>query len=247
MIAGRDLLPPSSGGHSGGHSGGGGGGGGRSGGGGGGGKGGGGGSGASANLVKASTATKNATVSVRTAINTAIKTKVNAATANIPITAGNEISPATVRSVVKAIDAAAKNKGIAVTPQMNISKTSAGKLVSRVSFNPKLFTSKTNIKLGVALDDKSLRTSLSKSYKNKMQMVKFTQKGSFGMPVTVTANMDLTGMNLQTLRFYNYDSTKKRLTRIAVPNYTIDQLGYLHFTTNMGETVVITDSSFLKK
>ncbi|MDD4760997.1 MAG: hypothetical protein PHU66_09340, partial [Bacteroidaceae bacterium] len=64
------------------------------------------------NLVKASTATKNATASVRTAINTAIKTKVNAATANIPITAGNEISPATVRSVVKAIDAAAKNKGM---------------------------------------------------------------------------------------------------------------------------------------
>ena len=242
MIAGRNLLyaPPSGGGSSGGHSGGGGGGG-------GGGKGGGGGSGASANLVKAATVTKSATAVVTNSISNALKANLKTTAANIPITAGWEISPATVKSVVNAINAAAKNKGVAITPAMTLTKTSAGKVVSSISFNPLKFTSLKNVQLGVALDDKASRTALSKLYQNNMQMVKFTQAGAFGMDVTVTAKLNLTGMNTKTLQFYTYDRTKKTLTPIATPNYSIDKNGYLHFTTNMGNTVVITDSALQKK
>ena len=239
MIAGRNLLytPPSDGGHSGGHSGGGGGG--------GGGKGGGG--GASANLVKAATVTKSATAAVTNSISNALKANLKTTAANIPITAGSEISPATVKSVVKAINATAKNKGVAITPAMTLTKTSAGKVVSSISFNPMKFTSLKNVQLGVALDDKASRTALSKLYRNNMQMVKFTQTGAFGMDVAVTAKLNLASSNTKTLLFYTYDRTKKTLTPIATPNYSIDKNGYLHFTTNMGNTVVITDSVLQKK
>lgn len=256
LIAGRDLLyKPSSGSHSSGghshHSGGGGGGGGHSGGGGGGGsKGGSSAGGAAANLVKASTVSKNATSAVRSAVSTALKSKVNTATANIKITAGNEISPATVRSILKTINSvnASTNKnGIAVTPNLTLGKLKAGKLESRISFNPMLFTSKTNVKLGVALKDKAATTILSKYYKNKTQMVKFSQKGAFGMPVRVTAKLDLSKLNQQTLRFYAYDRANRTIKRIVEPNYTVDQLGYLHFTTNTGDTVVITDTALIRK
>ena len=229
-----------SGGNSGGHSGGGGGGG-------GGGKGGGGGSGASANLVKAATVTKSATAAVTNSISNALKANLKTTAANISITAGSEISPATVKSVVNAINAAAKNKGVVITPAMTLTKTSAGKVVSSISFNPMKFTSLKNVQLGVALDDKASRTALSKLYRNNMQMVKFTQTGAFGMDVTVTAKLNLAGMNTKTLQFYTYDRTKKTLTPIAAPNYSIDKNGYLHFTTNMGNTVVITDSVLQKK
>jgi len=235
----RLFIPTNNGGSSGGHSGGGGGG--------GGGKGGGGGGSASANLVKAATVTKSATAAVTNSISNALKANLKTTVANIPITAGTEISSATVKSVVKAINAAAKNKGVAITPAMTFTKTSTGKVASSISFNPMKFTSLKNVQLGVTLDDKASRTALSKLYRNNMQMVKFTQTGAFGMDVTVTAKLNLTGMNTKTLQFYTYDRTKKTLTQITLPNYSIDKNGYLHFTTNMGNTVIITDSVLQKK
>ena len=212
-----------------------------------GGGGGGGGGSASANLVKASAVSRNATTSINAAVAAAIKNKLAAATVSISIPSGNEISPAAVKSIVRTISAAAKGKPVAVTPMLTLTKASNGKLVSSISFNPLKFTSKTNIKLGVAVDDKASRTALSKVYRNKMQLIKFSQTGAFGMDVTVTAKLDFTGFNQNTLRFYTYDRTKKALVEIAAPNFWFDQSGNLHFTTNMGNTVIVTDSALVKK
>lgn len=197
--------------------------------------------------MKASAVSKNATASINAAIAAAIKNKLAAATVSITIPSGNEISPATVKSIVRTITAATKGKSVAVTPMLTLTKASNGKLVSSISFNPLKFTSKSNVKLGVAVDDKASRTALSKVYRNKMQLVKFSQTGSFGMDVNVTAKLDFTGFNKNTLHFYTYDRTKKTLTQIAAPNFWFDQSGNLHFTTNTGNTVVVTDSALVKK
>ena len=73
------------------------------------------------------------------------------------------------------------------------------------------------------------------------QIGNLAHQGSFGMPVEVAVKADLSALNTNTLRFYNYDASTNVYTLIENSQYFIDTNGYLHFTTTVGGPVIVTD------
>ena len=213
----------------------------------------GGGGSANVNLIRSATVTKSTTTAVSNAIAAAKKAGLTSTIATVTVKTGTEISPQTVRAIVKAANAAAANKGVAVNTLLSIENwkvdrnTGKNVLNYRASFDPAKWTAATNLKFSLRTDDLSVRTAFEKIYVNQMAIIRFDQKGSLGMPVTITVKPDLSKLNTQTLYFYAYDQTSKSITQIAAPNYWFDKSGYLHFTTTMGNHVIITDRPLVKK
>ncbi|RLL06950.1 hypothetical protein D4A47_13500 [Anaerotruncus massiliensis (ex Liu et al. 2021)] len=197
--------------------------------------------------------TKSTTTAVSNAIAAAKKAGLASTTATVTVKTGTEISPQTVRAIVKAANTAAAKKGVAVNTILSIENwkvdrnTGKNVLNYRAAFDPAKWTAATNLKFSLRTDDLSVRTAFEKIYANQMAIIKFDQKGSFGMPVMITVKPDLSKLNTQTLYFYAYDQTNKTITQIAAPNNWFDKSGYLHFTTTMGNHVIITDRPLVKK
>ena len=61
------------------------------------------------------------------------------------------------------------------------------------------------------------------------------------MNIDAAVKVDLTGMNTKNLLFYSYNSKTNRYTPITNADAYMDENGFLHFTTNMGGDLVITD------
>jgi hypothetical protein len=74
----------------------------------------------------------------------------------------------------------------------------------------------------------------------KLSVIVFDQSGSFGMTVQVSAKADLAGLSTESLYLYAYDNSIPGYRRIG-ENYRIDANGYLHFTTNLGGDIVISN------
>ncbi len=89
--------------------------------------------------------------------------------------------------------------------------------------------------------------SLSKYYTNKFVAVDFLQGGSFGTNIQVAALVDLSGMDTSHLYFASYDAVENTMVTIDAPNYSVDAKGYLHFTTNVGGTILISDKPITKR
>lgn len=75
----------------------------------------------------------------------------------------------------------------------------------------------------------------------QVRVVHFDHRGEWGQEVRVAARVDLTGMNTDNLHFYSYDAQTNIGTRIVAPNYSIDGNGFLHFSTPLAGSIVITD------
>ena len=87
----------------------------------------------------------------------------------------------------------------------------------------------------------------ARTYSNKFAHVFFMQKGSFGTTVQVATRVNLSGLNTSSLLFYSYDWFANQYTVIENPNYSIDEYGYLHFSTSMGGSILITDQPLTAK
>lgn len=84
-------------------------------------------------------------------------------------------------------------------------------------------------------------------YSNKVVNIDFVQQGSFGTTVQVAAKVNLEGLDTSSLVFYSYDLLTNKFTPVQNANYTIDSAGYLHFSTDLGGTILITDRPLTKK
>ena len=78
-------------------------------------------------------------------------------------------------------------------------------------------------------------------FTNNVVAVSFEHQGAFGTYIRVAVRVDLTNLNTESLIFYAYDRASNRYTLLEAPNYRIDALGFLHFSTPVGGDIIITD------
>ena len=81
----------------------------------------------------------------------------------------------------------------------------------------------------------------SSSFENNVKILSIDHNGSFGHDVRVCVNIDLEGKDLTKLKFYWFDEKNNKYNEIKNPNYKIDENGFLHFSTQHGGDIIITD------
>lgn len=124
--------------------------------------------------------------------------------------------------------------------------TADNKMVQgRLYVDPSLFDEETTrIKLAVYTDKENTgdaRKNLKKLYGNRITVIRCGQNGSYGVRLRISAMADLAGLDKDSLYFYSYNRTTQVLSQIKNPNYSINDAGYLHFYTNKGGDIVISD------
>lgn len=103
------------------------------------------------------------------------------------------------------------------------------------------------VRLGLRQGDTQVSALFGKYFVNRIRVLSFTQKGPFGAPVRVKTKLSLSGLDTKTLVFYRYDKEKNQYTLLTDPRYTVDKNSFLSFTTETGDTIIITDSPLIKK
>ena len=151
------------------------------------------------------------------------------------------ITVAALKAVLKAAVKAEK------APIVHADVTKDGKVESRLYIDPSLMKGNGEIKLGVTLGDEKVTTKFDQYFKNDIAVVKFDQTGSFGMSIKAAVKLDLSKLDTKALVFYSYNPKTNTYTKMTAPNYRIDANGYLHFTTSMGNCVIVTDQPLARK
>ena len=92
-----------------------------------------------------------------------------------------------------------------------------------------------------------VRSLFEKWYKNKIRVISLNQKLDWKSPVTVSAKVDISGMNITNLYFYAYNAETDTYRIITTPNYWIDTNGNLRFTTPYAGEIVISDGKLERR
>lgn len=123
--------------------------------------------------------------------------------------------------------------------------TMEGKAVGvRITVNPSAATKGV---VPVAFPDKEAAARYEKKYDNQFAVLQFLQEGSFGTAVGVAARLDLKLLNTKSLHFYSLNPITNQYTLVENTGYSLDDKGYLTFTTTHGGTMLITDKPLKKK
>ncbi|MCL2050511.1 MAG: hypothetical protein FWG91_02090 [Lachnospiraceae bacterium] len=83
--------------------------------------------------------------------------------------------------------------------------------------------------------------TFQKFFQNDIKMVSLDHQGNFGHDVRIAAKVDVSRMNTSNLYFYSYSAKTNRYIRIERTNYKIDANGYVHFSTDVGGDIIISD------
>lgn len=162
------------------------------------------------------------------------------ASAEVKVKNAGSITPEALRSM-RLTTEAAKGKAKLLAD----STSPDGKIAARLYIDPeKSFYVDKEIKLGVSMEQKDTQKTQStfeRYFDNKVSVVHFDHEGAFGMSIDAAVKVDLTGMNTKNLLFYSYNPKTNRYTPITNADAYMDENGFLHFTTNMGGDLVITD------
>lgn len=185
--------------------------------------------------------TSYSTTDIANLVTAAVQAKTTSGSATAILNNPRSLTPDMINTAKNTAKTVSAQKGLSITPLLACDTTAGGSVVSRLYITPSAWTSKTEISMGFQREDAGVQNLFTTWYRNPLRVVKFEHAGSFGMPVTVAVKLDLTGMNTQNLKFYNYSTTTNRYTLITKPNYSVDNSGYLYFTTNQGGNVLITD------
>jgi len=125
---------------------------------------------------------------------------------------------------------------------------SGNAVVGRLVFNPANATKDTQ--LGVYVDSSrtgATKTRFEKFFTNRIAVVSLGQQGSYGMNVRVTAKVNLSGHNINSLNFYAFNKTTNAYNRITAPNYSMDANGYIRFNTSLGGDIVISNGALARR
>lgn len=203
-----------------------------------------------------SVGTANATKATATAAASAVKQAVatGADKANVRVAFANvkELSTDVLSSVAKAAVNAGKGMDVSVVVNADTVDPKTGAVAARMSVDvAKALQSgqdiNTTIEVGSASKTNvAVKEHLEKYFENTVETVTFGQKGSFGMDVPVAVKADLSGLNTDSLHFYSYDVATNQYSEVQA-EYSIDNNGYLHFTTPVGNSIAITDAPLKAK
>ncbi|MCL2056664.1 MAG: hypothetical protein FWH02_05530, partial [Oscillospiraceae bacterium] len=158
----------------------------------------------------------------------AVTTARNRGSTNAIVTVRNGRS--ITRGALDRMQATAANSRM--NAQLNSDTMSGNTVAGRISMLAGRATLNSDIQLGVHIDENSVKATrdfFGRWYRNKLQVVSLSQKGSYGMVTRISAKVNLSGMNARNLEFYTYDSKSNTLRRIAAPQYLVDSNGYLQF------------------
>ncbi|MEG0898145.1 MAG: hypothetical protein RSF40_00350, partial [Oscillospiraceae bacterium] len=124
------------------------------------------------------------------------------------------------------------------------------KMVARLYLQPAdLKAMKSDFKLGIRTDKEAIAKTkkIFSCFKNEMAIISMEQVGKLGFNLHMAVKADLSKLNKDKLIFNVYDKTTNRYTVLKNVKYTIDANGYIHFATNIGGDIVITDQPLTKK
>lgn len=93
----------------------------------------------------------------------------------------------------------------------------------------------------------TVRAHLEKWFSNELRVLHLDQAGPFGQPVEVAVKLDLDGMDLENLVLYSYDPKTNTYQEITQPGCWADKNGYLHFTTSLAGSLVVSNGPLARK
>lgn len=128
------------------------------------------------------------------------------------------------------------------------SMTNNGKAVDvRITLDPAGINKDIDLTATTAKSRTNYVTKLfGKWFNNKVAVVSFMQKDSFGGKVSVAAKVDLSGMNTQNLVFYSYNRTTNTYRRVTT-DYRVDSNGFLCFETELGNDIIVSEGPLSAK
>ncbi len=139
---------------------------------------------------------------------------------------------------LKAMTTAAGNRTLTV---ISDSTAANGGVDVRLTFNPAGRTAGMNLSAFTYSDTaKSVKASFESWFQGRFAAISFGQRTDFSQLVRVSAKVNLTGLNVNALRFISYDRAANTF-RYFTPTYTVDANGYLVFDTVMAGDILITD------
>lgn len=142
----------------------------------------------------------------------------------------------------------AKAAGVAVEAYIDV--VDNGVTISRIYIEEataKALTGTVDFTVGIKTADvASAVKRFEKVYSNNAVVVSFSQNAVYGVAVKMAVKVDLSKLNTDNLKFYSYDKSTDTYTEQA-SEYRIDSKGYLHFTTQVGGDIFITDKELVRK
>ena len=148
-------------------------------------------------------------------------------------------------SVMKAMaDEAAKAK---IKLTVVIDTVENGAVVLRQSFDPSLATKDVTFGGSAGSANAANVTSVfAKYFSNKISVFGITEPVDYGMPMGIALKADLTGLDNKALIVSSYNSAVNNY-RQATNSCWIDKNGYLHFSTEMAGSYVVSDKALARK
>jgi len=183
-------------------------------------------------------------LAARTAMAEAVRyaTSVGSNTARLHVRDVSVISASELQSMFNAASAS----GLRARYIVDTSVSPRGDAIQgRIEINPALAMGQNrDIYLGVHTSNSGIQWTtrhFERHFVNQLRVIRLNHDGSYGMPVRITARVDIEGMNINNLHFYSYDRQLNFGTRVRTPNYFVDQNGYLHFSTIYGGYIVVSE------
>jgi len=157
------------------------------------------------------------------------------------------ISPKALQSAIQAVSKLDKKILLYADTLDENGKTVQGRLYVEPD---KLAGLTTDLNLGVYTEAKKAAATqklFEKYFENHTAVVSLTQPGSLGARLQVAAKVDLSKWETSNLFFYHYNKSTNVYTRIEAPEYFIDKNQYLHFYTELGGDIIVTDAPLKKR
>lgn len=129
--------------------------------------------------------------------------------------------------------------------QLNVSSVIAdtNQVDVRISLDAAKVTKDLNLSAStVSSEAVKVKETLSQKFSNQFSVLSLGQKGDFGTPVEIMVKPALTSFDINNLVFYSYDKQTGLYTLITEPKCTLDQEGYIHFTTSLGGEIIVSDN-----
>ena len=179
---------------------------------------------------------------IETAVETAIEKGIT--TANVKVRNVKTVETETLSKVAEA--AQEENKQAAV----HFDQIKGNKVTVRITVDPAVAGKlEGNLNVYGSIEKKDIAKAdrvFDKYFSNKTEVVYLGQSGSYGMNVKIAAKVDLTDMNIANLRFYVYNAATNTYSKLTT-GYYVDANGYLHFTTPVGGSIIISNGPLTAK
>lgn len=106
---------------------------------------------------------------------------------------------------------------------------------------------KKDFNLSLKQGGNQVRANFEKYYRNRTEVIPLAQEGSFGVPVSVAARISLPNTKAEDLYFYSYNPATNTYQQLPQSKVFFDVNGYLHFVTEEGNYIVISDGALRRK